>query len=146
MGVFIYAAHSRYVTHCFWTSLSNITGSHLLKKWHWGVIRNSVLQNDICESAAPRCDFSANTRRSPKAGSMLAHRLRRWPIIEPILNLCFVFAGLAIQQHWDCVRSLRPVLGVLIRMILRKSGCHYHTRDQIMSKIQINTDQQYNNI
>ena len=35
----------------------------------------------------------ANTTRLPNAGSMLAHRLRRWPIIDPALGKRVVFAG-----------------------------------------------------
>ena len=35
---------------------------------------------------------SANTRGSPNAGSMLGHRLRRWPNIEPALGEPVVFA------------------------------------------------------
>ena len=37
--------------------------------------------------------FSANTRLSPKVGSMLAHRLRSWYHIESILGERLVFAG-----------------------------------------------------
>ena len=35
----------------------------------------------------------SNTGHSPYVGSMLAHRLRRWPNIEPTHGQCFVFAG-----------------------------------------------------
>ena len=35
----------------------------------------------------------ANTGHSPKAVSMLAHRLWRWPNIETALGECPVFAG-----------------------------------------------------
>ena len=38
--------------------------------------------------------FPANTGHSPRAVSMLAHRLRRWPNIETALGECPVFAGL----------------------------------------------------
>ena len=41
----------------------------------------------------PVC-FPANTGHSPKAVSMLAHRLRRWPNIETALGEWPVFAGL----------------------------------------------------
>ena len=37
--------------------------------------------------------FPANTRHWPNAGSMLAHRLRRWSNIDPALGQCLVFAG-----------------------------------------------------
>ena len=44
------------------------------------------------------CVIPANTRRrSPKVDSMLAHRLRRSPNIEPNLGERLVFAGLV---HW----------------------------------------------
>ena len=38
--------------------------------------------------------FPANTRTSPNAVSMLAHRLRTWLNIETALGECLVFAGL----------------------------------------------------
>ena len=37
--------------------------------------------------------YPANTSRSHNVGSMLAHRLRRWPNIEPTLRERIVFAG-----------------------------------------------------
>ena len=37
--------------------------------------------------------FATNTGRSRNAGSMLGHRLRRWPNIEPTLPESLVFAG-----------------------------------------------------
>ena len=37
--------------------------------------------------------YPANTRHSPNAVSMLAHRLRRWSNIETALGECLVFAG-----------------------------------------------------
>ena len=36
----------------------------------------------------------ANTRRSPNVGLLLAHRLRRWPNINPTLGERLVFAGI----------------------------------------------------
>ena len=39
----------------------------------------------------------ANTRHSPNAVSMLAHRLRRWPNIETALSVC-----------WVCHASVNP--------------------------------------
>ena len=41
----------------------------------------------------PKVSIPANTRRSPDIGSMLTHRLRRWPNIEPTLGECLEFAG-----------------------------------------------------
>ena len=35
----------------------------------------------------------ANKRRSPNAGTLLGHRLRRWHNIVPALGECVVFAG-----------------------------------------------------
>ena len=37
--------------------------------------------------------YPANTGHCPCVGSMLAHRLRRWPNIEPTHGQCPVFAG-----------------------------------------------------
>ena len=34
----------------------------------------------------------ANTRRWPNAGSMMGHRLRRWPSTNPALDQRLVFA------------------------------------------------------
>ena len=42
------------------------------------------------------CIDTANTRRSPNVGSMLANRLRRWPIIDPTFGHCLVFAGISV--------------------------------------------------
>ena len=47
----------------------------------------------------PKCwhgssaDHPANTRHWAIVGSMLVHRLRRWPNIEPTMAKCLVFAG-----------------------------------------------------
>ena len=38
--------------------------------------------------------FPGNTKHSPNAVLMLAHRLRRWPNIETALGESLVFAGL----------------------------------------------------
>ena len=38
-------------------------------------------------------DYPANTRHSPNAGTMLVHRLRRWPNIVPALGERLVIAG-----------------------------------------------------
>ena len=37
-----------------------------------------------------------NTRHGSHVWSMLGHRLRRWPSIHPTLDLCLVFAGMAV--------------------------------------------------
>ena len=42
--------------------------------------------------------YTANTKHSPNAVSMLAHRLRRWPNIETTLGECLVFAGISFQS------------------------------------------------
>ena len=56
----------------------------------------SVMQNLVLLSAKNLffllC-YLTNTGHSPKAVSMLAHRLRRWPNIETALGECPVFAG-----------------------------------------------------
>ena len=59
----------------------------------------------------------ANTGHSPKVGSMLAQRLRRWSNIEPTLDECFVFAGvevdptrLPISAHFDADHPSYPRL------------------------------------
>ena len=39
-----------------------------------------------------------NRRRSPNAGIMLAHRLRRWPNINPAWVYCMVLAGNGIHR------------------------------------------------
>ena len=41
----------------------------------------------------------ANTGHSPKAVSMLKHRLRRWPNIETALSECPVFAGPFVTRN-----------------------------------------------
>ena len=41
--------------------------------------------------------ISANTGRSPNAGTILAHRLRRWPNIVPALCERIVFAEICIK-------------------------------------------------
>ena len=45
----------------------------------------------------------ANTRRPPKAGSMLAHRLRCWPNIEPIIGERLVRAGTIVLLNCELV-------------------------------------------
>ena len=50
---------------------------------HVRLSSSSIVQSQ----AAP-----ANTRRWPNAGLMLAHRLRRWANISPVLSDCVVFA------------------------------------------------------
>ena len=41
-----------------------------------------------------------NTRRSPKVGSMLDQRRRRWANIEPTMGKCLMFAG-SISSNLD---------------------------------------------
>ena len=42
------------------------------------------------------CTCREHTRRSPNAGTMLAHRLQRWPNFVPTLSESLVFAVLVI--------------------------------------------------
>ena len=53
----------------------------------WGM---SVLSRQVYWAA--RTNYPENTRCSPNDGTMLAHRLRRWPSIVPSLGEHFVFA------------------------------------------------------
>ena len=46
--------------------------------------------------------YSANTTRSPNAGLMLAHRLRRWTSISPALSERVVIAGVYIYTVPTC--------------------------------------------
>ena len=55
-----------------------------------------------------------NTRRSPNAGSMLGHRVRRWPDIEPV----FVQRMLIAEGSGDRTR--------VTRITLRTSTLSYH--------------------
>ena len=48
-----------------------------------------------------------NTGHPPKAVSMLAHRLRRWPNIETALGDCPVFAG--VLELFDRWRLPKPI-------------------------------------
>ena len=41
----------------------------------------------------------SNTRHSPIVVSMLVHRLRRWPNIDPTMCDCFVFAGILYRNY-----------------------------------------------
>ena len=50
------------------------------------------------------CLHTQQTRRRPNAGSMLAHRLRRWPSIKPALVQRLVFAGLRSTQSTQNIR------------------------------------------
>ena len=43
--------------------------------------------------------FPANTKRSPNAGLMLAHYLRRWTNISPALGQRLVFTGLPTDLY-----------------------------------------------
>ena len=48
--------------------------------------------------------YPANTRHSPNAVSMLAHRLRRWSNIETALGECLTFAGyLSSDRKEPCI-------------------------------------------
>ena len=42
-----------------------------------------------------QCVHPKNTRHSPNEGTVVAHRLRRWPSIVPTLGECLVLAGQA---------------------------------------------------
>ena len=48
--------------------------------------------------------YPANTRRSPDAGLMLVHRLRRWPNIKPASGERFVIAG------YDLLRDMNVLI------------------------------------
>ena len=51
-------------------------------------------------------NIPANTGHSPKAVSMLAHRLRRWPNIETALGACLVFAGIIISEIISNIQNI----------------------------------------
>ena len=52
-----------------------------------------------------------NTRRRPNAGLMLAHRLRRWPNISPVLGYRVVFgAMLNVSQRHRRWANINPAL------------------------------------
>ena len=42
-------------------------------------------------------DIVVSTIHWPNVGSMLCHRLRHWPNIEPALGQCIVFAGMVVS-------------------------------------------------
>ena len=42
----------------------------------------------------------------PNVGSMLGHRLRRWPSIEPTVDQCIVFAG-RCALWWNCHNNMK---------------------------------------
>ena len=49
------------------------------------------------------CGYTANTRYWAIVGSMLAHRLRRWPTIDPAMGQCLVLAGM--DPHLSSIGS-----------------------------------------
>ena len=58
-------------------------------------------------------NIPANTVHCPIVGSMLVHRQRRWPNIEPTMGQCTVFAGIApwcdvLTLHVTCLESNFP--------------------------------------
>ena len=59
----------------------------------WHILKILINTLEYRDTASP-----ANTRDSPKTGSMLAHRQRRWPNTEPVLGECLLFAGLVNNQ------------------------------------------------
>ena len=59
-------------------------------------------------------DSPANTIHRAIAGSMLVHRLRRWPNIEPTMTQCLVFAGIV---RWRLCFSLISSTCMLGRVI-----------------------------
>ena len=76
----------------------------------------------------------ANTRHRAIVGSMLVHRLRRWPNIKPTMAQCLVFAGLVLMcmmwveivRDWGdttCVR-LRRLYGP--RILVQVTICDIH--------------------
>ena len=57
-------------------------------------------------------NFPEDPRPSSNSGSVLGHRLRRWPNIKPELGECLIFAVIlqktpvhSLSKHWTC----RPV-------------------------------------
>ena len=50
----------------------------------------------------------ANAGHCPCVGSMLAHRLRRWPNIEPTHGQCPVFSGPLLVAYHDQLNLFRP--------------------------------------
>ena len=50
--------------------------------------------------------MNANTRYLTNIGSMLVHRLRRWPIIDPTLGQCLVFDVYAGLIHLVSVEGI----------------------------------------
>ena len=59
------------------------------------LIQNNLINLELFHLFSDiHCFIPANTRHSPNAVSMLAHRLRRWPNIETALGEFIVFAGM----------------------------------------------------
>ena len=53
------------------------------------------------------CQHTQQSRRRPNAGLMLAHRLRRWPSIKPVLVQRLVFAELRSTQETQNICTMR---------------------------------------
>ena len=92
----------------------------------------------------------ANTRHQPNVGTMLAHRLRRWPNIAPRLGGCLVFAGMTppyqkTQQGWP-LTLLNTTIVVWACFISRwdvsygeRNVC-LNTQDLEMFRLKLNQD------
>ena len=107
--------------------VAHTTLQYLCGDWHhcwasasWDLIRDDVVYSEILHLVKAKINyhkvpitpvavsaFPASTIRRPNAVSMLAHRLRRWPNIEPTLGQRIVFAGLSfgfqannLKEEW----------------------------------------------
>ena len=69
----------------------------LLTCLHIHYPRKKIVQKLFSENIAPM-SFPGEMIRSPKVGSMLGHRLRRWPNIEPIKAVHEVSCLLGLNQ------------------------------------------------
>ena len=89
-----------------------------LKRWgHVGLPLSAQFVRLVCVCAFSPfvCSFlscrQSNTKRWPNAGLMLAHHLRRWPSISPVLGYSVVFGTLLnVGQRHRRRANINPAL------------------------------------
>ena len=110
---------------------------------------------EVCRDSAKRCFVArilprwqsvpagfvawppvAIIKRSANVGTMLAHRLRRWPNIVPTLTERFLFAGYQyiIKVVWACESPdfLVPIMYFTPLRRRSKRGCEWRVRENLL--------------
>ena len=115
-----------------WIAVARHSFKWLEMEMHTSEVKGLSSQNGlVTRKACQGAIIPANTRHWAIVGSMLFHRLRRWPNIEPTLAWCLVFAGIITTFYRsnanssNCSLETWAVTAVCLNMALLAVNVRY---------------------